>query len=334
MHTCTSGAPASRTAEILAWAAMPEGAGGDPDCGNILTDRVLMHICRVTTADPQVTPDWLAILHQVARLVGHPQARQGLRLESALTLLTSVLAQLEHFNPTHLPFGYGGPRVQSYEWVEREALEQVGKQIVGLIWRSMCADAVAGAVREAVTVSVRVGFLDQKQYDTWRPGMKSGSGWRPAISATPYGVLTACSVAAPWRAQEGPAVLTISGATSGAGYGVSEADTGAASAQEKPTTPDPIDGPAVQLGRPGEPCVVLGKQKKPLTDGQYAIVSALVKAGDEGMTKDQLEVVRPSARRILKKLREDADWAQVILMPGQTNGRYRVKGVGSTCVHL
>lgn len=83
--------------------------------------------------------------------------------------------------------------------------------------------------------------------------------------------------------------------------------------------------PAVQLGRPGEACYVLSKEKKPLTDGQQAVISRLLESGSEGMSKDALEAVRPSARRILKTLRKDPDWAKVILMPGQTNGRYRLK---------
>jgi hypothetical protein len=70
---------------------------------------------------------------------------------------------------------------------------------------------------------------------------------------------------------------------------------------------------------------VRGNSKKPLTDGQYAVVMALLLAGDEGLNKDGLEAVRASARRILKQLREDADWAEVVVMPGQTNGRYRIR---------
>jgi hypothetical protein len=88
--------------------------------------------------------------------------------------------------------------------------------------------------------------------------------------------------------------------------------------------PRPVP-PAVEVGAPGAPCSVLGKQKRPLTDGQRAVVAALMKAGDEGMTKDALETVRVSARRMLRRLREDRDWAEVILLPGQTNGRYRIK---------
>lgn len=82
---------------------------------------------------------------------------------------------------------------------------------------------------------------------------------------------------------------------------------------------------SIDLGNPGESCFVLGREKKPLTDGQRAVVTALIEARDEGLTKDPLERVRPSARRILKDLRRDPDWAEVILMPGQTNGRYRIR---------
>lgn len=87
----------------------------------------------------------------------------------------------------------------------------------------------------------------------------------------------------------------------------------------------PRDRPSVELGDPGMPCRVLGKEKKALTDGQYAVISRMLKAGRAGLSKDALEAVRPSARRILKNLRKDADWAEAILMPGQTNGRYRLK---------
>jgi hypothetical protein len=83
--------------------------------------------------------------------------------------------------------------------------------------------------------------------------------------------------------------------------------------------------PLVILGRPGEPCIANGNQKKALTDGQYAVVRALLDAGDEGRTKDFIERLRPSARRMLDDLRKDSDWAAVIIMPGRTNGRYRIR---------
>ncbi len=100
--------------------------------------------------------------------------------------------------------------------------------------------------------------------------------------------------------------------------------------QQPVVSTDAPDGAAphqasVELHGPGEPCNVLGKEKKPLTDAQYAVISRLLEAGTEGLSKDALEAVRPSARRILRNLRKDKDWAKVIRMPGQTNGRYRLK---------
>lgn len=83
--------------------------------------------------------------------------------------------------------------------------------------------------------------------------------------------------------------------------------------------------PCICLGKPGEDCWVLGKNKGTLTDSQRAVLSALLEAGSKGLKKDSLERVRASARRILRKLREDEDWAKVIMMPGKTDGRYRVK---------
>lgn len=91
------------------------------------------------------------------------------------------------------------------------------------------------------------------------------------------------------------------------------------------TTPSVQPTPMVVLGRAGDPCTVNGKPKKALTDGQHAVVAALIEAGDEGLTKDAIEAVRSSARRMLDDLRKDSDWASVIIMPGQTNGRYRVR---------
>lgn len=81
----------------------------------------------------------------------------------------------------------------------------------------------------------------------------------------------------------------------------------------------------ISIGDPGMPSMVDGKAKRPLTDAERAVVGALLEAGDAGLAKDSLEKVRSSARRILKELRKDADWARAILMPGRTNARYRLR---------
>lgn len=81
----------------------------------------------------------------------------------------------------------------------------------------------------------------------------------------------------------------------------------------------------VAIGQCGEACLVNGVRKPPLTDGQYAVIAALVTAGEKGLTKDALEAIRASARRMLVQLQKDIDWREVILMPGKTNGRYRIR---------
>lgn len=84
-------------------------------------------------------------------------------------------------------------------------------------------------------------------------------------------------------------------------------------------------GLRVDIGDPGMPCRVNGHTKDPLTDAQRAIVAALLEASDEGLTKDGLEAVRSGARQTLRTLMKDSDWYEIILMPGQTNGRYRIR---------
>lgn len=107
--------------------------------------------------------------------------------------MTAAVAKLPQFNPRHLPFGYDGPTIRSHGWIERETLERLAKQIAGLQWADTEPDAVANEVANAVSESVKLGFLDEKDYDAWQPGMASGSGWRSALSATPYGVTKARS---------------------------------------------------------------------------------------------------------------------------------------------
>lgn len=339
MNTCV-------TAEAI-------GAGWS---GTSLNDDVLRQICGIPDKAPQITPEWMAKLRIVPGLLEPQRPRANLQLESALTLLASLLGQLKRFNPTHLPFGYEGPVVSPEGWIDRGVLETVSKQIVGLRWCGVSAQTVASAVHNAISEAVRLGFMVEKTYDAWRPGMPSGSGWRSAVSATPYGVikanhaftrvLSAGSTAStsPGNSEQHENIHTTIAPPSVAAAKKEMADarrvpnelsraqqnrhvvsTDKAAQSKAKASPEAIEHPVLQLGRPGESCFVFGRQKKPLTDGQHAVVSALMMAGDEGLTKDGLEAVRPSARRILKTLREDIDWAKVVVLPGQTNGRYRIR---------
>ena len=159
--------------------------------GGKLGDDVLLEICRVAPDDPENTAAWRGDLRRAVDLLASQDAAQHARLEDGLTLLTAALGRLAQCNPTLQPFGHSGPTIEAHGWIDDETLERVGKQIVGMVWPHSDADDVAVAVEHAVSEAVRLGFLEQCQYDAWRPGMVSGSGWRWAVSATPYGVMKA-----------------------------------------------------------------------------------------------------------------------------------------------
>jgi hypothetical protein len=91
--------------------------------------------------------------------------------------------------------------------------------------------------------------------------------------------------------------------------------------------PKPAPAPAVVLNGPGKPPVVRRRKKDPLSTAQYDVVSALLAAGDGGLTKDKLEENsrHADARGILRRLARDPDWGAVISFPGKTGRRYRVR---------
>lgn len=161
-----------------------------PEIDACLPDEMLMQVCRMTAVEAEEMADCMADLRRVSGLISQDCRRQH-HLELSITLLASVLGQLPRHNPVHLPFGFGGTRVQTYRWIDQDTLDGIAKQIVGLVRHDDEPDAVASAVEGAVGNAVRLGFLDQKRYDAWRPGMPSGSGWRFAMMATPYGVTKA-----------------------------------------------------------------------------------------------------------------------------------------------
>jgi len=158
-----------------------------------LPDDVLLEICRVSRDHTEFSDELLADLRAVSRLVGKGPSPQGTQLPHAVSLMIAAVAKLPQFNPKHLPFGYDGPTIQSHGWIERESLERLAKQIAGLRWADTEPAAVANEVANAVSEAVKLGFLDEKDYDAWQPGMASGSGWRSALSVTAYGVTKARS---------------------------------------------------------------------------------------------------------------------------------------------
>jgi len=140
-----------------------------------LSDETLQEICGVSPQDLEVIPALMDELRVVRQLVPSPGSREVGRMEHALTMLASAIGRMPRHNLTHLPFGYQGPTVTSYGWVDRRRLESVAKQIVGLLWIDCEPKLVDGVVGPAFTRAVNQGMIEEKEYDAWRPGMASGS---------------------------------------------------------------------------------------------------------------------------------------------------------------
>jgi hypothetical protein len=86
-------------------------------------------------------------------------------------------------------------------------------------------------------------------------------------------------------------------------------------------------GPLVLLGQPGDEPRINGKLKPRLTHARYNIVKALLSAGGNGLTGDDLVIKsgHGGAVNTLKNLASsDPDWKSVILLPGRPGGRYRL----------
>lgn len=78
----------------------------------------------------------------------------------------------------------------------------------------------------------------------------------------------------------------------------------------------------VVLYGPDDGPLVDGKKKPKLTNARYRCILALIKAGKDGLTKDRVDP------KILYRLRNnDADWRDVVVLPGRTGtagNHYRI----------
>lgn len=105
--------------------------------------------------------------------------------------------------------------------------------------------------------------------------------------------------------------------------GKSPAATKVAGFATKP--PDPVaNSKAVVLYGPADRPVVNEKSKAPLTKPQYEVILTLIRAGDNGLTKDELdrESKHGDARKIMRRLaNNDDDWKSVLLNPQLASAR-------------
>jgi hypothetical protein len=86
-----------------------------------------------------------------------------------------------------------------------------------------------------------------------------------------------------------------------------------------------IDCPVILRGQ-GKSPEVLSRSVPPLTSPCYKLIEALIEAGEEGLSKGQLDDIAtngPKYLRNLKKAQPDT-WGRVILMAGNKGNRYRI----------
>ena len=81
---------------------------------------------------------------------------------------------------------------------------------------------------------------------------------------------------------------------------------------------------AVELS-PGESPIVWGEKKRPLTEGESKVVSALIGAGEEGLTSgelmEELGGKKGAITTLIRLKGKDAGWDRAIIFPGSPYGR-------------
>lgn len=71
---------------------------------------------------------------------------------------------------------------------------------------------------------------------------------------------------------------------------------------------------------------VSGEEVEKLSPPKYAVIEALVGAGERGMSKSELEHVKGDALKYLNQIRESNKlWADAIIMAGRAWQRYKLK---------
>lgn len=177
--------------------------------------------------------------------------------------------------------------------------------VLGVDWPPQTESSVIDAMEEAVVELVKA----------FEPALQARTmpvGTNPADAAAEQ-VLQLVLI---------PALVT----TEGAGRAAADGEKGQVprpEAAESGIDEQTETGSVVLCGPQNVP-VVNGKRKRQLSASAYSLVAKLIRAGAEGLTKDEMESRHSGARRTLNRLLKDADWALAIKMPGRSGRRYRI----------
>ncbi|MCL2649067.1 MAG: hypothetical protein FWD61_19055 [Phycisphaerales bacterium] len=152
-----------------------------------MTESELLKLCELPDDVPEESREFLRLAAMLLE-----KSTAGQHPEAAVTLVAAAMGRTGKWCVESLPFGYAGPRVEHQGWIKREDLATKVAQLWGLIAGSKF---YAELVPYTIDRATQAYWLSEKNYDTWRPGMQSGTGWAKVVQAQPVGITRAQELA-------------------------------------------------------------------------------------------------------------------------------------------
>jgi len=220
----------------------------DGSKAGIMTETELLKLCELPDDTPEESREFLrlaALLLEKSATGQHPEA--------AVTLVAAAMGRTGKWCVESLPFGYAGPRVEHQGWIKREDLATKVAQLWGIIAGGKFH---AELVPYTIDRAMQAYWLSEKNYDTWRPGMQSGTGWTKVVQAQPVGIARARELAmppvvapvqnvpAPWKVAASQSTATGSAITSTPNIPAPSHITPPPPVPTSPPTPAPSPVPA------------------------------------------------------------------------------------------
>ncbi|MCL2647110.1 MAG: hypothetical protein FWD61_08910 [Phycisphaerales bacterium] len=152
-----------------------------------MSEMELLELCKLPA---DTSEDVRELLRLAALLLEKSTA--GQHPEAAVTLVAAAMGQIVGCCVVSLPFGYSGPRVEHQGWIKRDNLEAMVAQLWGIIAGGKFH---AELVPYTIDKAKQAYWLREDNYDAWRPGMESGTGWTKVVQAQPVGIVRARELA-------------------------------------------------------------------------------------------------------------------------------------------
>lgn len=125
-------------------------------------------------------------LNAVALLLASPNQNS---MTIAATHIVGALGAIAEFVPVSLPFGYEKLEfeIKHEGWVLEKHAVQITTQALLLCDPTHPVDLAPTTVGNGLKAAIACTLIEARRYDSWRPGMPSGSGWTRALRQTVAG---------------------------------------------------------------------------------------------------------------------------------------------------